>query len=671
MRRWGTLLVLLVAVLGTVTSANAAPHDTTVRTIQDTNSDNLLEFAPGEDHCVFSLGLQAPTDCAAGELAGSPESILNFLQLSDFQIVDEESPARVEAVDTTQRIPGAQPFSAAHRPQESLTNQITEAMVRQVRNTTSPITGAPLDLAILTGDNADSQQYNETRWFIDVLDGTVGAGNPDPEMDDPDNPSSDRKIVPDSGIHSQVTEVCGEDSGYGDNASPYDGVKGGGGLGPDAGYWDPDGDEDGDGYTPDRERNIAEVGRDVTVRDFPDLFDEAQQPFEAVGIAIPWYSAFGNHDALVQGNSGDAYVGPFGPGPEVFNPSFDAIARGCLKPTKLPTGVSPAEFAANPGAYIEESEPVVVPPDPRRCFVAKDRPNTALAPCDTGGWIQQHNRTTGAPRGHGFEAFRTGDRTSPQTGPGRPASARLNHDGYYSFSPRPGVRFVVLDSITDECGVPVCSEGSVDDTQYRWLENEVTAAEAAGQYVLVFSHHTERTTRMESTDATERPIHYGERVDRKDRTQPPRPVRPDAPPESTLEDLFCRHRNVVANVNGHEHENYVLPHNCEDGPPLQTGRNRFVEASTAAHIDWPQQSRILELLREESGRLALALTIVDHAGPANPGGGQAPDQILRLASIGREVAYNDYQGSRGARGNREDRNVIVETDKPWPPPTSP
>src|SRR5215204_1084663 len=187
MRRWGTMLVLLVAMLAMAAGAHAVPHDTTVRTIQDLSEppDNLLEFGPGEDHCVFTLSLASPPDCPSGELTGSPESLLNFLQLSDFQAVDEESPARVEAVDTTQRIPGAQPFSAAHRPQESLTTQITEAMVRQVRNTTSPITGQPLDLAILTGDNADSQQYNETRWFIDMLDGTTGPGNPDPEMETP------------------------------------------------------------------------------------------------------------------------------------------------------------------------------------------------------------------------------------------------------------------------------------------------------------------------------------------------------------------------------------------------------------------------------------------------------------------------------------------------------
>src|SRR5918998_1540798 len=125
-------------------------------------------------------------------------SILNFMHLSDFQMVDEESPARVEFLDTTQRTQAFRPFASAYRPQESLTTQITEAMVRNVRNATSPVTGAQLDFSILTGDNADSQQYNETRWFIDILDGTTGdrGENPDPEMSTGDGTSSkDRKIV--------------------------------------------------------------------------------------------------------------------------------------------------------------------------------------------------------------------------------------------------------------------------------------------------------------------------------------------------------------------------------------------------------------------------------------------------------------------------------------------
>jgi metallophosphoesterase (TIGR03767 family) len=638
MQRWGTMLAVLAAAFTVVASATAAPRDTTVRTIQDTDGDNLLEYAAGEPHCVFSLSLASPPECPGARLAGrKPRSILNFLQLTDFQIVDEESPARVEAVDTTQRAPGLNPFSAAYRPQETLTTQVTEAMVRQARSATSPLTGARLALTMLTGDNADSQQHNETRWFIDILDG--------------------RKIVPDSGV-PELARGC---VGYVDNGSVYDGVRDNGGPGQDAGYYEPDGEGDGDGYTPDRNRNKAEAAphADVTVRDFPGLFEAAQAPFQAVGLGMPWYSAFGNHDALVQGNSGEAFAGPFGnaDAPELLNPGFDAIARGCVKPTKLPAGVSPEQFTASPGAFLTDpgAESMIVPPDPRRCFLPKDEPNTAAFPCSTGGWIQQHNDTTGEPRGHGFEPFAV----DGQRGPGRPAQARGGHDGYYSFKPRPGLRFIVLDTITDECGAPVCAEGSVDDPQYRWLEAEVNAADAADEYVMVFSHHTLRTTRMPSNDPSEQPIHFGEDIDHKG-SQPQQP----SAPETTLEDLYCRHDNVIAHVNGHEHENYVLPHRCDES----VGKNPFVEVSTAAHIDWPQQSRMIELAQNPDGTLALVLTIIDHEGPPNPGAGEARgDPPVRLAAIARELSYNDYQGSRGARGARSDRNVIVQLGKPWPP----
>jgi metallophosphoesterase (TIGR03767 family) len=630
-------LLAVVAAALAAAPALGAPATTLQRTIQDTDGDNLLEYAPGEPYTVVGAG-QAFRPPPQG-------SILNFLQLSDFQMVDEESPGRVEPIDTTQRAPGLNPFSAAHRPQEALTTQGTEAMVRQVRNAVSPVTGEKVALTVLTGDNADSQQYNETRWFIDILDGTT---------------ESPGTIDPDSGLHEAVGG-CTLPPGlaYEDNGSVYDGVRGGGRPGQDTGYYEPDGEGDGDGYTPDRERNQAEVPgphADVTVRDFPGLFEAAQDRFEALGLDMPWYTAFGNHDALVQGNSSDAFFGPFGPSPEALNPVYDAIVRGCVKPSALPAGVSPEDFAADPAGYLLQSQPVVVPPDPRRCHLAKDEPNTAADPCDSGGWIQQHSRTTGLPVGHGFEPFALG---SGEQGAGRPDSARANHDGYYSFSPRPGLRFVVLDTITDECGAPVCSEGSVDDVQYRWLEQEIGAAAQAGEYVLAFSHHTERTTRFPSTDPTEEPIHYGERFDRM--SEPPRPVRPDA--VETLEDLFCRHPNVLAHVAGHEHENYVHEHTCED--PGQ-GPNRFWEVSTAAHIDWPQQSRMIELVRNGDGTLSLVLTILDHDGPALPGTGTAGFSVLRLASIARELAYNDYQGSRGARGEREDRNVIVKMDRPWP-----
>ena len=50
-----------------------------------------------------------------------------FGQLSDFQLADEESPARVEALDAV-----SSQFSAAFRPWESLEPMIDDAMIRQV-----------------------------------------------------------------------------------------------------------------------------------------------------------------------------------------------------------------------------------------------------------------------------------------------------------------------------------------------------------------------------------------------------------------------------------------------------------------------------------------------------------------------------------------------------------
>jgi 3',5'-cyclic AMP phosphodiesterase CpdA len=718
------LILPVVAALSVAAPAAAAPTTTVERTIFDCDGDNLLDLTFGERHLPFDQAAhrqQESGDATCAKAFGEGDeprlppsaSIVNFLQMSDFQTVDEESPARVEFLDSTQRVPALQPFSAAYRPQESLTTQITEAMVRQARNARSPVTAAPLDLTILTGDNADNQQFNETRWFIDTLDGTTGdKPDPDPEMD------RNGKIDPNSGVPGSDPYATEPDAPPCDATpgSVYDGVRDSGDReSADFGYYEPDSStgeaEDGDGYTPSREDNARETGRDVTVRDFPGLLEKANQPFEAVGLGMPWYSAFGNHDALVQGNSPEAFLGPVGPGPlpgettETYDVAFHRIATGCVKVMQpaaaarsgiqalvdqiqalRDNGVTPAEqetidtltgrvLAAANDVLLHPCDPgddqgcvvEIVPPDPRRCFLPKDQPylTEAGSPCETGSWIGQHFRTTGTPVGHGFA--------------NRPDVAIRNHDGYYAFSPKPGLRFVVLDTITDECGAEFCSEGSIDDPQFNWMRGEIEDAEAHHQYVILFGHHTLRTIRLPSNDHTEDPLHFGQRVDRRN------PANPQSPGGGeTLEELFCESPAVLAYVAGHEHANYVERHDCSDDqppPPLcltpaAPCRNpHFWQISTAAHVDWPQQARMIELVKLGSN-MSFVLTMLDHDGPANPGGppprqeeaGHAPDHVLRLASIGRELAWNDYQGDRGARGGRQDRNVILPTDRPPPQP---
>ena len=127
------LLVAVVLARAPAVPAAAAPTTTVQRTIFDCDGDNLLDLplrraAPSVRPGIPARGGRGrPVVRSAFGAGDEPRlqpsaSIINFLQLSDFQTVDEESPARVEWLDATQRIAGLQPLSAAYRPQESLSD---------------------------------------------------------------------------------------------------------------------------------------------------------------------------------------------------------------------------------------------------------------------------------------------------------------------------------------------------------------------------------------------------------------------------------------------------------------------------------------------------------------------------------------------------------------------
>jgi hypothetical protein len=99
---------------------------------------------------------------------------------------------------------------------------------------------------------------------------------------------------------------------------------------------------------------------------------------------------------------------------------------------------------------------------------------------------------------------------------------------------------------------------------------------------------------------------------------------------------------VIAWVNGHSHENVI------------EARSTFWDIGTAAHIDWPPQSRLVELLDNGDGTLSIFTTMVDHE----------DDQITTFA---RELMANDPHAGFGAGdGAAQDRNAELVIDHPFP-----
>ena len=126
--------------------------------------------------------------------------------------------------------------------------------------------------------------------------------------------------------------------------------------------------------------------------------------------------------------------------------------------------------------------------------------------------------------------------------------------------------------------------------------------------------------------------------------------------------IVHRFRNVVLWLNGHTHTNSVRPRRHPDDP----GRG-FWEVTTSAVVDWPCQSRVVELLDDGDGWLTVACTMVDHDSPTGVHGPAAGFTGADVAGLHRELAGNvPWFGFDSPRsGQPSDRNVELRLAAPF------
>jgi metallophosphoesterase (TIGR03767 family) len=329
----------------------------------------------------------------------------------------------------------------------------------------------------------------------------------------------------------------------------------------------------------------------------PGVLTAVRRPFRGAGVGMPWYAVHGNHDNMLQGTvppagwlarlqvGGVKYVTPAA-GLDAANAlaRFDAADAQAL--AELPEGAS-----------------IAVTPDPGRAAVSRV------------AHVREHFRSTGSPAGHGYTEQNVTDGTA-----------------YYGFDAGL-VRCVVLDTVNAHGGW----QGSLDDTQLRWLNAELSTCEDQGRPVILFSHHP-----LETLVNDRRPPGADRRV-----------------LSEELKAFLLEFGCVVAWINGHTHVHAVTPVHSVGAP------GGFWQVTTASHIDWPQQARLIEVL-QTADALAIGCTVIDSDAPAGPAEVGEPGAMAALA---RELAANDWQvrelitpdGGAGA-GTSADRNVILLVD---------
>jgi hypothetical protein len=147
--------------------------------------DKVDQYGPrGYSSWVFGAGVDAGKLLPNGYFVGrynQVETLLTFFSMSDIHIVDKESPAQALYGALNSSSGFGETNTSAYSPIILSTTHVLDAAVQTINALHTSQVHPPFDFGISLGDDANSNQYNELRWFIDVMDG--------------------KKITPSSGAH--------------------------------------------------------------------------------------------------------------------------------------------------------------------------------------------------------------------------------------------------------------------------------------------------------------------------------------------------------------------------------------------------------------------------------------------------------------------------------------
>ncbi len=339
----------------------------------------------------------------------------------------------------------------------------------------------PLDFVINTGDNIDNELENELMRFLDNWEGTVTTVGP----------ISGRTCVPDG-----------------------------------------------------QSESVDDDANDVT-NQCTSLPVELAQNNTPLAGNLPWYSAFGNHDGLIQGNV-------------PIEPSFNELA---------------SQFGRQ---FLRQTE-----------YVAMHFQGAQSCP---GGNTPAGSAVDDWGHGYGYATDRLCD-SDP------------DNDGYYAFE-QGGIRFLVLDTVNDDfvtanenlqglfnpedqIGYDLIggyAQGSLDPAQFDWMIQQIT--DNPDQLIVLMSHHTVNSfisSQMEGNCSG------GYCLDDL-MTEAGYKTAPD------VIEALNDHTNVIAWIGGHTHQHRIQPKSIAGAPSPG-----FWNIETSSLIDLPQEARVVEVWVTDNG----------------------------------------------------------------------